>query len=847
MHTPHQGRHCTCRNFCALCTPSATQRLWAQWDVGFKKAPVQDRLDALENAIEALCDDIYIPHSRDCLRCPLGTLIVNLRQHAVEVHGSKDLKEAAQRDLHFCRSCDYVTEDNPTFESHGNVHKNRKPYFCPACHKRFTGRRELSAHVRRKHPGMPRPLAKEMRQMMDEYDAELRAKAARVSQMPSGSSAPTSNAPPQAPPPFYPPQTADCRHLPPENRQHRYAEQAPPAPPAYPSSSGTSASQPSYHDARAAWPDQRAPVHPPPPYAPQIYGDHVQATNAHPSHDVRQLGNASQAPPVYPSSRDASAHPAHSHTALRDCPPRPDYWAPLQPEWGMPAQLTSPHAAPGFGYHNDAQAMEAPPSHDAAPDNHAAWPEPGFAPPALDPAFHPVASAQGDPQRERFNYPRPPERRGRPAKKTRPSPVLSIASTSRRSSMAGTHSRHGSGSASPWQGSSGGWPSTPVSSGSSPYLSAPSPLQPSTPSSYPESGWPVATFARQDRTSSQGAGDTLSEEVTSEIVTQVSAQLLQHPDVLAELRRMTIAEAPASAPSGSAPAHSRSSSSGNASVTLSLAPLSSSPASPWYGSGYGAVDNSAPSSNSSPYAPVTLSRQASAQGSRPQSNGWLVDVAVQNDWASSDSPAALAYDEPAYGNLPPGFWNEDLEAGLRQMAVAEGFGTGSSQSAPVYSGGSFEKGGETGSSDGYAAQQNQAQSSTIPSEGLREQPEPSTPSAQPPMPESPQAIDPTARPHGRRAVFSATANNPFWHPWSEGDMPASSPNPALPATEPYTVSADFSTPLDMPEQDHFDNTNYFANDEVADMDNQIFPMDEEMMFPVRDGGFSEYPNNWDST
>ncbi|KAL1671835.1 hypothetical protein EV122DRAFT_225849, partial [Schizophyllum commune] len=214
---------------------------------------------------------------------------------------------------------------------------------------------------------------------------------------------------------------------------------------------------------------------------------------------------------------------------------------------------------------------------------------------------------------------------------------------------------------------------------------------------------------------------------------------------------------------------------------------------------------------------------------------------------SSDRPAALAYDEPAYGDLPPGFWNGDLEAGLRQMAVAEGFGTGSSQSAPVHSGGSFEQCIETGSLDGYAAQQDQGQSSTIPSEGLREQPEPSPASAQPPMPASPQAIDLTARPHGRRAVFSATANNPFWHPWSEGDMPASSPNPALPATEPYTVSADFPTPLDMPEQDHFDITNYFANDEVADMDNQIFPMDEEMMFPVRDSVFPEYHNNWDST
>ena len=202
MHTPHQGRHCTCRNSCALCTPSATQRLWAQWDVGCRKAVSSDAVSSPSPSISTFAAGSYSPSSpslhnlyhclstytydsynaahpacpgpsgrtgerhrgeyrvayrgKTCLISSTGTLrrYLHSSQPRLFAMPSRDVDrelEAAcgrgswfqrpqgsrvrnvvftltlhltlrsQRDLHFCRSCDYVTEDIPTFESHGNV------------------------------------------------------------------------------------------------------------------------------------------------------------------------------------------------------------------------------------------------------------------------------------------------------------------------------------------------------------------------------------------------------------------------------------------------------------------------------------------------------------------------------------------------------------------------------------------------------------------------------------------------------------------------------------------------------------------------------------------------------
>ncbi|KAI5897383.1 uncharacterized protein SCHCODRAFT_02488050 [Schizophyllum commune H4-8] len=399
-----------------------------------------------------------------------------------------------------------------------------------------------------------------------------------------------------------------------------------------------------------------------------------------------------------------------------------------------------------------------------------------------------------------------------------------------------------------------GWASVSSSLAPSPsHTSAPPSRQDSAPSSYyvDSNGWPAAPPAHHARSVSEGATATSGESMKD---AEFSVQLLQRPEVQAVIQRIAVAAALSAAEqTRSASARPLGSPFRHPSEPRTPAPRdSSASSSPWHSRNASGASTPPSASDSSLYASDPSSHQASAPGSDPELNGWLVDTApVQHDVASHDRPTAPAYGEPCRGDPASEVGATDLNIAMRQMA----FGSAPSESAPAHPGGSFERSDAgTDSSQGHAPQQDQAQnlgitvmsadSSELPQEWQGFSLLPSPPSA---MLECPQTTEGTVQADGHAAALADTANNPNWHPWSEG-MPASSPNLALPAPEPNPPSTFLPEFAEMPCQDGQSlsgNANSLQDNAAGmSMGDPTFLMDEDMMDPVYNtSGFPDYQSN----
>ncbi|KAL1689924.1 hypothetical protein GGG16DRAFT_126052 [Schizophyllum commune] len=579
----------------------------------------------------------------------------------------------------------------------------------------------------------------------------------------------------------------------------------------------------------------------------------------------------------YPASPSLSSVNRGRGSAHHGRDPEHPVWGPVdqQRSSAYPELEPAYHPAPPPQYHVVAAQHPFAAAEGVQQPNGLNHQPKGFDHPSVIPELRPpaeqLANSSDDPS-DSVSHSPPSEPRSRPAKKARPSPVLSISDTSRRSSMPSssrrspmpksstrpstprTHARRGSGPASPWRGSapasagygsSSGLPSTPTSSGPSSNVLAPSPStydfvkatnaagasgpppssrastlqespgwasvsaslapspshtsapssrQESAPSSYyvDSNGWPAAPPAHHARSVSEGATATSGESMKD---AEFSVQLLQRPEVQAVIQRIAVAVSFAAEQSRSA----------HPSEPRTPAPRESRNTS--------GASTPPSASDSSLYASDPSSHQASAPGSDPEPNGWLVDAApVQHDVASHDRPTASAYGEPCRGDPASEVGATDLNIAMRQMA----FGSAPSESAPSHPEGSFERSDAgTDSSQGHAPQQDQAQNLgiTLPQEWQGFSLLPSQPSA---MLECPQTTEGTVQADGHAAALADTANNPNWHPCPNLALPAPEPNP------PSTFLPDLSG-----------NANSFQDNAAGmNMGDPTFLMDEDMMDPV---------------
>ncbi|KAL1732692.1 hypothetical protein EV714DRAFT_282520 [Schizophyllum commune] len=737
-----------------------------------------------------------------------------------------------------------------------------------------------------------------MDRMRKQYDAELKKKDSEARRRPRT--------------PFNLAQAERFRSPRQDAWQHRRPRQAAPTPPTYP----PPCSRASRLEGRAppgrrgSW--GRPPAQPrgEPAQLPLSYAP-SNAFKGNPLHDathsVLHLRGTRTQFERRPASRNAlasssritsspSSSPMTSGSAHHGRDHQHPVWGPVHQRGSSAYPELEPAYHPGFPpqYHvvaaqhpfAAAEGVQQPNDLNHEPNGHQSYPSFDHPQNSL-PVSHPPQTDSSDDPSDSVSHSPPSEPRSRPAKKARPSPVLSISDTSRRSSMPSssrrspmpksstrpstprTHARRGSGPASPWRGSapasagygsSSGLPSTPTSSGPSSNVLAPSPStydfvkatnaagasgpppssrastlqespgwasvsaslapspshtsapssrQESAPSSYyvDSNGWPAAPPAHHARSVSEGATATSGESMKD---AEFSVQLLQRPEVQAVIQRIAVAVSFAAEQSRSASARPLGSPFRHPSEPRTPAPReSSASSSPWHSRNTSGASTPPSASDSSLYASDPSSHQASAPGSDPEPNGWLVDAApVQHDVASHDRPTASAY-----------VGATDLNIAMRQMA----FGSAPSESAPSHPEGSFERSGaRTDSSQGHAPQQDQAQNLgiTLLQEWQGFSLLPSQPSA---MLECPQTTGVAVQADGHVAALVDTANNPNWHPWSEG-MPASSPNLALPASEPNPPSTFLP--------DLSGNANSFQDNAAGmSMGDPTFLMDEDMMDP----------------